>query len=121
MVLRGRIPLRENSLLKKSLTFLLPDHIIILGCGFIQGSAADIIKIAMINIYSAIADDVDTATSSSSTESRFHMLKGRCRILLQVSFPPFLYFEFCFFPYMQYRTPASKIFILSLAYNCETF
>ncbi|XP_019089726.1 PREDICTED: helicase and polymerase-containing protein TEBICHI-like isoform X2 [Camelina sativa] len=49
-----------------------------------QGSAADIIKIAMINIYSAIADDVGTAISSSSTESRFHMLKERCRILLQV-------------------------------------
>lgn len=63
------------------------------GCGFIQGSAADIIKIAMINIYSAIAEDVDTATSSSSTETRFHMLKGRCRILLQVSFRPF--FNLC--------------------------
>ncbi|CAB79987.1 putative protein [Arabidopsis thaliana] len=49
-----------------------------------QGSAADIIKIAMINIYSAIAEDVDTAASSSSSETRFHMLKGRCRILLQV-------------------------------------
>ncbi|KAJ0247364.1 Helicase and polymerase-containing protein TEBICHI [Hirschfeldia incana] len=49
-----------------------------------QGSAADIIKIAMINIYSAISEDVNTAASSSSTEARFHMLKGRCRILLQV-------------------------------------
>ncbi|VVB10640.1 unnamed protein product [Arabis nemorensis] len=49
-----------------------------------QGSAADIIKIAMINIYSAISEDVDTAASSSSTETRFHLLKGRCRILLQV-------------------------------------
>jgi DNA polymerase theta len=38
----------------------------------------------MINIYSAIAEDVDTAASSSSSETRFHMLKGRCRILLQV-------------------------------------
>ncbi|KAJ0251931.1 DEAD/DEAH box helicase domain-containing protein [Hirschfeldia incana] len=49
-----------------------------------QGSAADIIKIAMINIYSAISEDNDTAASSSSTETRFHVLKGRCRILLQV-------------------------------------
>ncbi|CAH8378004.1 unnamed protein product [Eruca vesicaria subsp. sativa] len=49
-----------------------------------QGSAADIIKIAMINIYSAISEDNNTAASSSSTETRFHMLKGRCRILLQV-------------------------------------
>ncbi|CDY23339.1 BnaA08g12070D [Brassica napus] len=49
-----------------------------------QGSAADIIKIAMINIYSAISEDVNTSASSSSTEARCHMLKGRCRILLQV-------------------------------------
>ncbi|CAN6826846.1 unnamed protein product, partial [Brassica oleracea] len=49
-----------------------------------QGSAADIIKIATINIYSAISEDVNTSASSSSTEARFHMLKGRCRILLQV-------------------------------------
>ncbi|KAG7540631.1 Helicase superfamily 1/2 ATP-binding domain [Arabidopsis thaliana x Arabidopsis arenosa] len=49
-----------------------------------QGSAADIIKIAMINIYSAVAEDVDTAASSSSSETGFHMLKGRCQILLQV-------------------------------------
>lgn len=38
-----------------------------------QGSAADIIKIAMINIYSAISEDIDTAASSSSTETRFHV------------------------------------------------
>ncbi|CAN6911688.1 unnamed protein product [Brassica oleracea] len=49
-----------------------------------QGSAADIIKIAMINIYSTISEDIDSAASSSSTETRFHVLKGRCRILLQV-------------------------------------
>ncbi|CAN8229667.1 unnamed protein product [Cochlearia groenlandica] len=49
-----------------------------------QGSAADIIKIAMINIHSAISEDVDTAACSSSTETKFHSLKGRCRILLQV-------------------------------------
>ncbi|CAH2077166.1 unnamed protein product [Thlaspi arvense] len=49
-----------------------------------QGSAADIIKIAMINIYSAISEGVDTAASSSSAETKFHLLKGRCRILLQI-------------------------------------
>ncbi|KAL0726462.1 hypothetical protein Bca4012_022555 [Brassica carinata] len=49
-----------------------------------QGSAADIIKIAMINIHSAISEDNNTTASSSSTETRFHVLKGRCRILLQV-------------------------------------
>ncbi|XP_050213511.1 helicase and polymerase-containing protein TEBICHI isoform X2 [Mercurialis annua] len=48
-----------------------------------QGSAADIIKIAMINIYSVIVG-VDGPDSSSAVASKFHMLKGRCRILLQV-------------------------------------
>ena len=50
-----------------------------------QGSAADIIKIAMINIYSVIVG-VDGPDSSSLLATKFHMLKGRCRILLQVSF-----------------------------------
>ncbi|XP_010546537.1 PREDICTED: helicase and polymerase-containing protein TEBICHI [Tarenaya hassleriana] len=49
-----------------------------------QGSAADIIKIAMINIYNVIAEDVDVPVSSSSHSAKFHMIKGRCRILLQV-------------------------------------
>ncbi|KAF2286941.1 hypothetical protein GH714_035873 [Hevea brasiliensis] len=48
-----------------------------------QGSAADIIKIAMINIYSVIVR-VDGPDSSSSLATKFHMLKGQCRILLQV-------------------------------------
>ncbi|GAB4837362.1 hypothetical protein Ancab_002239 [Ancistrocladus abbreviatus] len=47
-----------------------------------QGSAADIIKIAMVNIYSVIG--VETASSSNGFASKFHMLRGRCRILLQV-------------------------------------
>ncbi|XP_048133161.1 helicase and polymerase-containing protein TEBICHI isoform X1 [Rhodamnia argentea] len=47
-----------------------------------QGSAADIIKIAMINIHSVILGvEFD---SSSLRETNFHMLEGRCRILLQV-------------------------------------
>ncbi|KAK7384898.1 hypothetical protein VNO78_30601 [Psophocarpus tetragonolobus] len=46
-----------------------------------QGSAADIIKIAMIRIYSAIVPGFDSLDSSSSAAT---MLKGRCRILLQV-------------------------------------
>ncbi|CAJ1972305.1 unnamed protein product [Sphenostylis stenocarpa] len=49
-----------------------------------QGSAADIIKIAMIRIYSAIVSGFDGLDSSSSVETKFHMLKDRCRILLQV-------------------------------------
>ncbi|CAM8913302.1 unnamed protein product [Rhodiola kirilowii] len=42
-----------------------------------QGSAADIIKIAMINIYSEICENGVSLLSCS-------MLKGRCRVLLQV-------------------------------------
>ncbi|XVE71071.1 hypothetical protein DITRI_Ditri10aG0120700 [Diplodiscus trichospermus] len=48
-----------------------------------QGSAADIIKIAMIKIYSVIIEGVD-GLDSSSASSKFHTLRGRCRILLQV-------------------------------------
>ncbi|KAJ6373044.1 hypothetical protein OIU76_027389 [Salix suchowensis] len=48
-----------------------------------QGSAADIIKIAMINIHSQIVG-VDRPESSSLHANKFHMLKGQCRILLQV-------------------------------------
>lgn len=48
-----------------------------------QGSAADIIKIAMINIYSTIVERVDRPDSSSFA-TKFQMLKGRCRIILQV-------------------------------------
>ncbi|GAB2275633.1 hypothetical protein Dimus_010390 [Dionaea muscipula] len=48
-----------------------------------QGSAADIIKISMLKIYSIIAG-VETPTSSDISVSRYLVLKGRCRILLQV-------------------------------------
>lgn len=50
-----------------------------------QGSAADIIKIAMIKIYSVIVTGVDSLDSSSSVASKFHTLRDRCRILLQVN------------------------------------
>ncbi|XP_062018737.1 helicase and polymerase-containing protein TEBICHI isoform X1 [Rosa rugosa] len=49
-----------------------------------QGSAADIIKIAMINIYSIIVDGDERPDSTSPLATKFHKLKGRCRILLQV-------------------------------------
>ncbi|GAA0144171.1 DNA-directed DNA polymerase [Lithospermum erythrorhizon] len=48
-----------------------------------QGSAADIIKIAMSRIYSLIIDE-DDPYADSELDNRFEMLKGRCRILLQV-------------------------------------
>ncbi|XP_077220020.1 MUS308 and mammalian DNA polymerase-like protein isoform X2 [Tasmannia lanceolata] len=49
-----------------------------------QGSAADIIKIAMINIHSLIVHGYVTPNSSISDMKKFSMLKGHCRILLQV-------------------------------------
>lgn len=50
-----------------------------------QGSAADIIKIAMINLYAVIAEDLVKCSSSNRTPTQFEMLRGRCRILLQVT------------------------------------
>ncbi|KAL8244776.1 hypothetical protein R6Q59_011034 [Mikania micrantha] len=49
-----------------------------------QGSAADIIKVAMINIHSVVGEGMEKSKSSVEFAERFHMLKGRCRILLQV-------------------------------------
>lgn len=48
-----------------------------------QGSAADIIKIAMINIYSVIAGD-GKYSSARALAAKYSMLKGHCRILLQM-------------------------------------
>ncbi|KAK9142494.1 hypothetical protein Syun_011894 [Stephania yunnanensis] len=48
-----------------------------------QGSAADIIKIAMINIHSVI-DEGQRKSNSSVCSTRFSMLKGHFRLLLQV-------------------------------------
>ncbi|KAJ4950046.1 hypothetical protein NE237_026878 [Protea cynaroides] len=49
-----------------------------------QGSAADIIKIAMINIHSEIVEGCEKPASSSTFAKQFPMLKGRCRIMLQI-------------------------------------
>ncbi|KAM3282203.1 helicase and polymerase-containing protein TEBICHI isoform X2 [Capsicum chacoense] len=48
-----------------------------------QGSAADIIKIAMINIHHAL-DHFEKSPSHPTADEKFHVLKGRCRIILQV-------------------------------------
>ncbi|EPS68789.1 hypothetical protein M569_05979, partial [Genlisea aurea] len=51
-----------------------------------QGSAADVIKIAMIQLHDAIHKSDDAASRPSFTQGgNFEMLKGRCRILLQVN------------------------------------
>lgn len=58
------------------------------GICLLQGSAADIIKVAMINIYSVIVEGIDRPDSTCSLSKKFPMLKGRCRILLQVTVEP---------------------------------
>ncbi|KAJ0962916.1 hypothetical protein J5N97_028038 [Dioscorea zingiberensis] len=49
-----------------------------------QGSAADIIKIAMINIHSVISEGYEAPNLSNGVSTNFPMLKGHCRIILQV-------------------------------------
>ncbi|KAI8542203.1 hypothetical protein RHMOL_Rhmol08G0119700 [Rhododendron molle] len=46
-----------------------------------QGSTADIIKIAMINIHSLIVGEVNDS-DVATVVAKFHMLRGHCRILL---------------------------------------
>ncbi|KAF7152663.1 hypothetical protein RHSIM_Rhsim01G0105100 [Rhododendron simsii] len=50
-----------------------------------QGSAGDIIKIAIINIHALIVGEVDDS-DPATVAAKFHMLRGHCRILLQVTF-----------------------------------
>lgn len=52
-----------------------------------QGSAADIIKIAMINIHSVV---VGGSASGNSVGMQYSMLKDQCRILLQVNTPQYV-------------------------------
>ncbi|XP_022996478.1 helicase and polymerase-containing protein TEBICHI isoform X2 [Cucurbita maxima] len=47
-----------------------------------QGSAADIIKLAMINLYSVIRSDAPDLTESPAANN--NILRGHCRIVLQV-------------------------------------
>ncbi|CAK9182716.1 unnamed protein product [Ilex paraguariensis] len=49
-----------------------------------QGSAADLIKIAMRNIHSVIVENAEKSHSFAAFAEKFRMLKGRCRMLLQV-------------------------------------
>ncbi|KAI3468240.1 hypothetical protein Pfo_024903 [Paulownia fortunei] len=49
-----------------------------------QGSAADIIKIAMICLHDVIGEDTEASCPTFIDAEKFQMLKGRCRILLQV-------------------------------------
>ncbi|XP_051137227.1 helicase and polymerase-containing protein TEBICHI [Andrographis paniculata] len=49
-----------------------------------QGSAADIIKVAMIRLHGVLCEDNETCDPSFTAVQNFQMLKGRCRILLQV-------------------------------------
>lgn len=46
-----------------------------------QGSAADIVKVAMLNVHSAI---VDGRSNFNGITAEYPNLKGHCRIILQV-------------------------------------
>lgn len=39
----------------------------------------------MISVYSVIVEGVEMPNSSTAFAAKFHMLKNRCRILLQVT------------------------------------
>ncbi|KZV31631.1 DNA polymerase theta-like [Dorcoceras hygrometricum] len=49
-----------------------------------KGSAADIVKLAMIYIHDVIGEDSEASLPSFINGEEFLMLKHRCRILLQV-------------------------------------
>ncbi|KAK6161831.1 hypothetical protein DH2020_001672 [Rehmannia glutinosa] len=49
-----------------------------------QGSAADIIKIAMICLHNVIGEDTEASCPAFIDAENFQKLKGRCRVLLQV-------------------------------------
>ncbi|KAL3650829.1 hypothetical protein CASFOL_007232 [Castilleja foliolosa] len=49
-----------------------------------QGSAADIIKIAMICLHNVIGEDTEASCPTFIDAQKFQNLRGRCRILLQV-------------------------------------
>lgn len=50
----------------------------------LKGSAADIIKIAMICLHDVIGEDSEALCPSFIDAEKCQLLKGRCRILLQV-------------------------------------
>ena len=49
-----------------------------------QGSAADIIKVAMLNSHSVITNGSNTVDSMDGLMQNFSQIRGRCHLLLQV-------------------------------------
>ncbi|PKU62051.1 helicase and polymerase-containing protein TEBICHI isoform X1 [Dendrobium catenatum] len=49
-----------------------------------QGSAADVIKVAMIKIHTTIVEGIYLPDADSRFEVQFSVLRGQCRIILQV-------------------------------------
>lgn len=68
----------------------------------------------MINIHSLIVDGVDRPESSSLHANKFHMLKGQCRILLQVT----LENCFNFFIFFFWNIPSFPMSLRSIYSNC---
>lgn len=51
---------------------------------YMQGSAADIIKVAMLKVHSAITNGSNTVDSMDELMQNFSQIRGRCHLLLQV-------------------------------------
>uniref|UniRef100_A0A452ZH86 DNA-directed DNA polymerase family A palm domain-containing protein n=1 Tax=Aegilops tauschii subsp. strangulata TaxID=200361 RepID=A0A452ZH86_AEGTS len=48
-----------------------------------QGSAADIIKVAMLKVHSVITNGSNTVDSMDGLMQNFSQIRGRCHLLLQ--------------------------------------
>lgn len=49
-----------------------------------QGSAADIIKVAMVRVHSIITNRTSAADSTDEVTRKFSELGGQCHLILQV-------------------------------------
>lgn len=61
-----------------------------------QGSAADIIKVAMLRLHSVIANGSSAVDSMDGLMQNFSKIRGHCHLLLQVWSSP-IFLDFCLF------------------------
>lgn len=53
-------------------------------CTWFQGSAADIIKVAMIRVHSIITNRTRATDSTDEVTRKFSEISGQCHLILQV-------------------------------------
>ena len=72
---------------------------------YMQGSAADIIKVAMLNSHSVITNGSNTVDSMDGLMHNFSQIRGRCHLLLQVFYDMVITFflDFCAYVFSKYR------------------